>query len=115
MGYENRIISDIGQDLGLNAGDVRRALMDEHREGNRPLTEKKQVRMKRKFKDYFDLDVLVKHIVVEINSFCANSPKESLAQLFIAWIEEHMPDNKHVVFDEETLAMIEVDVAFVTA
>merc|ERR1719263_1905747 len=41
--YENRVVADIGETLGLNEGDIRRALLDEHKERNPPFKENKRL------------------------------------------------------------------------
>lgn len=109
--FENRIVADIGDALGLNAGDCRRALLDEHKERNRPLREPQQQDLIRKFRNFFDLDVMIRAFVHETNSFSEKSPKESIAQLFLSWVSEHMPE-KHLVFDEETFSNVDISFEF---
>lgn len=112
--FENRIVADIGEALGLNAGDIRRALLDEHKERNRPFREDQRQDLMNKFKVFFEFDLLLRSVVNEINSFSENSPKDSMAKLFLDWVTERMPE-KHIVFDEETFTRVEINDAFVLA
>eukprot|EP00930_Biecheleria_cincta_P056015 TRINITY_DN42226_c0_g1_i1.p1 TRINITY_DN42226_c0_g1~~TRINITY_DN42226_c0_g1_i1.p1 ORF type:complete len:482 (+),score=76.90 TRINITY_DN42226_c0_g1_i1:153-1598(+) len=109
--FENRVVADIGLDIGINAADVRRAVLDEHKERNDPFGEEEKQSLKRKFKGFFELDIMLRSFVNEVNSFSESSPKDSLAKLFLDWVSEKMPE-KHVVFDQETLANIDIDPVF---
>jgi hypothetical protein len=113
--YENRLTADLGQELGMNASDVRRASLDEHA----------QVRFAKlgardvhgavvRARELFDVHALLQALVSELNSFCAESTPDSLPRLFLDWASENMTD-KHIVFDEETCTHVEVDCALAMA
>lgn len=107
--YENRLTADLGQQLGLNADDVRRATLDEHARARFGKLSTFDVQAaSARARELFDLEALLQALVSELNSFSAESPPESLPQLFLDWASENITQ-KHLVFDEETCTRIDVD------
>mmetsp|Transcript_59843 Transcript_59843/g.129676 ORF Transcript_59843/g.129676 Transcript_59843/m.129676 type:complete len:409 (+) Transcript_59843:120-1346(+) len=101
---ENHILAAIGEDLGMNQADLRRAMLDGHaQERHDPLDEKARLKLIRAFHAKFDvdsLDALMKAFVAEVNSFSEESPADSMARQFLDWVSVSMAD-KHIVFDED--------------
>lgn len=113
--YENRLTEDIGNMVGLNADDVRRAALDEHaRARYRTLSGTDAQLAAIRCRQLFDLDAFVRALVSELNSFNAESPTNSLPRLFLDWASQNLSE-KHVVFDEETCTRVELDTTFVMA
>lgn len=108
--YENRLTADLGQHLGLNADDVRRAELDEHsRSRFAKLRAHDEVHAAVvRCRELFDLEAFLKALVSELSSFSAASSSNSLPRLFLDWASENMTE-KHVVFDEDTCTCIDVD------
>jgi len=113
--YENRLTADLGEELGLNAADVRRSELDVHAESRfarlRPQEVQAAAARARKL---FDMDAFSQALVSELNSFGADSSLNSLPRLFLDWVSKNMTE-KHVVFDEDTCSCVEVDRTLVTA
>lgn len=113
--YENRLTADLGQHLGLNADDVRRAGLDEHARARfaklRPADAEAAAARAR---ELFDVEALLQALVSELNSFSATSAPESLPRLFLEWASQNMTE-KHIVFDEATFTHIDVDCVLVMA
>jgi hypothetical protein len=113
--YENRLTADLGEQLGLNADDVRRAALDEHARARFSKLRSYEVTAAvARGRELFDFDAFVQALVGELNSFSAESSPNSLPRLFLDWASEQMTD-KHVVFDEDTCTRIEVDRTLVSA
>jgi hypothetical protein len=113
--YENRLTADLGEHLGLNADDVRRALLDEHARARFAKLPSKEVKTAAaRCRDLFDLEALVQVLVSELNSFSESSSPNSLPRLFLDWVSENMAE-KHVVFDQETFTRVDVDRTLVIA
>jgi len=113
--YENRLTADLGQQLGINANDVRRATLDEHASSRfaRVRGADADAAILRA-RELFDIAALLQALVSELNSFTVDSSPESLPQLFLKWADQHIAD-KHVVLDEETCSRIDVDCNLVMA
>eukprot|EP00928_Gymnodinium_smaydae_P100494 TRINITY_DN9872_c1_g1_i1.p1 TRINITY_DN9872_c1_g1~~TRINITY_DN9872_c1_g1_i1.p1 ORF type:complete len:447 (-),score=80.84 TRINITY_DN9872_c1_g1_i1:242-1582(-) len=113
--YENRLVLDLGDDLGLNQVDVRRAAFDEH-------ARKRYVHLKgatkqtalARCRELFDIEALQKALATELCSLSASAPAESLPRQFVAWAADAMHE-KHIVFDETTCTRVDVDDSFVLA
>jgi len=106
--YENRLTADLGEDLGLNEDDVRRAALDEHAAGRfRRVTGGAREQAAAHARKLFDLDALLKVLTAEINSFSADSSPNSLPRMFLDWAASRLTE-KHVVFDEDTCSSVEV-------
>lgn len=113
--YENRLTADIGQHLGLNADDVRRAELDVHANSRFARLRASEVNsVATRARELFDMDALLQALVSELNSFSAASTPESLPRLFLDWASQNLAE-KHVVFDEDTCTCIDLDCAFVMA
>jgi hypothetical protein len=113
--YENRLTADLGEQLGLNADDVRRAALDEHAQARfSKLGSHEVTTAVARGRELFDFDAFVQALVAELNSFSAESSSNSLPRLFLDWASENMTE-KHVVFDEDTCTRIEVDRTLVSA
>lgn len=113
--YENRLTADLGQHLGLNADDVRRAELDEHARARFPNLPAREVcAATARCRELFDLDALTQVLVSELNSFSESSSPNSLARLFLNWVSENMA-GKHVVFDQETFTRVDVNRTLVMA
>jgi len=107
--YENRLTADLGQQLGINADDVRRAALDEHARARFGKLSTQDVQAaSARTQELFDMEALLQALVSELNSFSASSTPDSLPRLFLEWASENMTE-KHIVFDEETCTHIDVD------
>jgi hypothetical protein len=106
--YENRLTADLGEALGLNGDDVRRAALDEHARCRfRPVTGDAREQAVAHARELFDLDALLKVLMAEVNSFGADSSPNSLPRMFLDWAASRLTE-KHVVFDEDTCSRVEV-------
>jgi len=106
--YANRLTVDVGEQLGLNADDVRRAALDQLAvERFSPLGEADLPGVASRCRELFDMDAMLGAFVAEVNGFNADSTPESLPRLFLVWASERLAD-KHVVFDEHTCSHVEV-------
>jgi hypothetical protein len=113
--YENRLTEDLGEHLGLNADDVRRAALDTHAQARfTKLSPNEAMAAAARCRELFDLQAFLQTLVSELNSFNDASASNSLPRLFLDWACEHMRE-KHVVFDEETCSSVEVDRTLTTA
>jgi len=106
--YENRLTADIGQPLGLNELDVRRAALDQHatERFSRIQGAGRQAAIRR-CRELFDADAFLKAFVAEVNGFSASSAEGSLPRLFLDWAAEHLTP-AHVVMDEATCSRVDV-------
>lgn len=112
---ENRLTADLGDDLGLNADDIRRARLDEHAsERFEPLSMSARESALARCRHLFDGEALVKGLVAELSAFDESSPPESLSRCFLDWAAERMT-RQHAVFDEETCSRMDVDDALALA
>jgi len=113
--YAHRLTVDLGQQLGLNADDVRRAALD-HLAAERfsPLGETDLPEAASRCRELFDVDAMLGAFVAEVNGFNAHSAPESLPRLFLSWALERLADT-HVVFDEDTCSHVEVTQDFALA
>jgi len=106
--YENRLTADLGNQLGLNVMDVRRAELDVHANARFcRLGQTEADDAAARCRELFDMDALVSTFVDEVNSFCVNSPTDSLPHLFLNWASEHLTD-KYSIFDEDTCMHVEL-------
>jgi len=106
--YENRLTADLGEHLGLNMDEIRRAKLDEHAEQRFPrlCVAEKQCAAKR-CRELFDMEALLKAFMSEVNRFGTESSEDSMAQTFLSWVSKSMT-NKHIVLDAETCCRVEV-------
>jgi len=106
--YENRLTADLGEALGLNEDDVRRAALDEHAASRfRRVTGGAREQAVAHARELFDLDALLKVLMAEVNSFSASSSQNSLPRMFLDWAASRLTEG-HVVFDEDTCSRVEV-------
>jgi hypothetical protein len=113
--YENRLTEDIGQLIGLNADDVRRAGLDEHARARFAKLRANDAQAAAvRCREMFDLDALLQATVSELNSFSESSVPNSMPRLFLNWVSRNMAE-KHLVFDEETCTRVDVDCSLVLA
>jgi len=113
--YDNRIIIDLGEAMGLNEADVRRAKKDEHAlQRFKPVPAKRLEALLKRARALFDFDAMVKAFVAEVNNFSEQSSSESMSRLFLGWVAEHM-SQKHVVFRDESCTHVEVGDALAVA
>eukprot|EP00930_Biecheleria_cincta_P100369 TRINITY_DN9200_c0_g1_i1.p1 TRINITY_DN9200_c0_g1~~TRINITY_DN9200_c0_g1_i1.p1 ORF type:complete len:519 (-),score=111.59 TRINITY_DN9200_c0_g1_i1:57-1613(-) len=107
--YENRLTHDLGDTLGLNQDDIRRAELDSHAANRFPrLTGKRLQDAAERCRQFFDLEALIRALASECNSLGEASPPESLARCFVDWASERLHE-KHVIFDEETCSKVAVE------
>lgn len=112
---ENLLIFDIGDVLGLDMVDIRRAKLDNLAfERYENLTSEEVPTVAERCRELFDLPALMQALQAELNSFSADSPSESMARQFLEWAQEHM-NNPHVVMDEETCSSVQVSQPLVLA
>jgi hypothetical protein len=113
--YENRLTEDLGEQLGLNAVDVRRAALDVHaRSRFARLSSDEAASAATRCRELFDLQAFLQALVSELNSFNEASPPNSLPRLFLGWVSENMKE-KHIVFDEECCSSVDVASTLVMA
>lgn len=106
--FENRLTQDLGHDLGLNMGDIRRAKLDEHAATRFPRLGRKQRHLfTDRCRELFDVAALIQAFVAEVNGFSESSLPESLPRLFLDWASERLTE-KHVVLDEATCTRVDV-------
>lgn len=106
--YENRLAADLGDLVGLNASDIRRAMLDVHAKQRFACLRKCERReAAARCRDLFDMGAFITAFMSEVNSFSAESAAESLPRLFLGWSNDHL-EQKHVVFDEDTCSRVEV-------
>merc|ERR1712060_767263 len=83
--YENRLTQDIGDELGLNKDDIRRAMLDEHAGRFPCLSREEQLSAAARCRELFDVEALMKALMMEVNSFDQNSSPQSLPLQFLNW------------------------------
>ncbi|CAK0814320.1 unnamed protein product, partial [Prorocentrum cordatum] len=99
---------DLGDALGLNADDVRRAALDEHAAARfRRVAGEARAQAVGHARALFDLDALLKVLMAELGSFSADSAPNSLPRTFLDWAASRLKE-KHVVVDEDTCSRVEV-------
>jgi hypothetical protein len=113
--YENRLTADLGEALGLNMDDIRRAELDEHaRMRHSPLPPQSRLVYAARCRELFDIGALLQAITAEVNGFSEASLGDSLPRLFLDWASQRMRQ-KHVVFDEATSMRVDIDKSFAMA
>eukprot|EP00746_Dinoflagellata_sp_MGD_P164008 gnl/MRDRNA2_/MRDRNA2_92408_c0_seq1.p1 gnl/MRDRNA2_/MRDRNA2_92408_c0~~gnl/MRDRNA2_/MRDRNA2_92408_c0_seq1.p1 ORF type:complete len:454 (+),score=89.13 gnl/MRDRNA2_/MRDRNA2_92408_c0_seq1:90-1451(+) len=112
--YENRLISDLGNLVGLNKDEIRQANLDGYTQRFAMLTPKELVAASARHRELFDIEALLKALTAQLNSFDAESPPESLPQQFLKWAAASLTQ-KHVVFDANTCMSIDVEDTMVLA
>merc|ERR1712151_505260 len=106
--YENRLIADLGEILGLNKDDIRRANLDHHAKQRFPCLSRGEIRTcVRRCVALFDMHAFIDAFVTEVNSFDASTPPTAFARRFLDWTDAHLVD-KHIVFDESSCSRVEV-------
>eukprot|EP00440_Ansanella_granifera_P004152 gb/GFBE01004504.1/.p1 GENE.gb/GFBE01004504.1/~~gb/GFBE01004504.1/.p1 ORF type:complete len:649 (+),score=158.00 gb/GFBE01004504.1/:1-1947(+) len=106
--YENRLIADLGEMVGLNQADIRQAKADSHAHQRfRPYTQPKREKAAAQLRSIFDLKALLKAFSAEVSSLGDESSTDSLPRVFIEWANEHMTQ-KHALLDEDTGLRVEV-------
>jgi hypothetical protein len=107
--YENRLTADLGEHLGLNADDIRRAELDVHAKSRfAKLSAEEATAAAARCRELFDLKAFLQALVSQLNSYKSSSDASSLPRLFLKWTCEHM-NEKHVVLDEETISKVDID------
>jgi len=116
--YENRLISDLGDVVGLNRDEIRQANLEcaSAKIGQRwaPLTPKELRVASARYRELFDVEALLKALTAQLNSFNAESPPESVPHQFLKWASASLTQ-KHVVFDADTCMSIDVEEPMVLA
>uniref|UniRef100_A0A7S2IR45 Uncharacterized protein n=1 Tax=Alexandrium andersonii TaxID=327968 RepID=A0A7S2IR45_9DINO len=106
---ENRLTTDLGKHVGLDAVDVRRAELDEHARDRFPrLRGSQAAAAAARCRQLFDVEALLGALAAEIGGLAEDSSAESFPRAFLTWASEHMTD-QHVLLDEETFSRIEVE------
>lgn len=110
--YLNRLTADLGEALGLNADDVRRAELDGHATARfaRLMGTDLQAAAAR-CRELFDARPLLGAFVSEAGSFDEHSPPESLPAAFLRWSAGHLRE-PHLVLDAATATRVFVDQHF---
>jgi len=113
--YENRLISDLGDLVGLNQDQIRQAKLDVHATQRfAVLSPAELVSASARLREVFDIEALLKALTAQLNSFDAESPPESVPQQFLKWVSASLTQ-KHVVFDVDTCMSIDVESPMVLA
>lgn len=106
--YENRLTADVGDDLGLDASDIRRARMDVHAASRfRRLAPGETPAVVDRCRELFDLDAMIKGLAAETSGLDADSASDSLPRLFLGWASESMT-NLHALLDRDTQMRLEI-------
>jgi hypothetical protein len=106
--YENRLAEDIGEFIGLNADDIRRASLDEHARARFACLSPEDAKLAAfRCRELFDFDAFLQAFMSELNSFSAESPANSMSRSFLDWASQNLLE-KHVVFDEDTCTRVEI-------
>jgi len=114
--YENRLLVDIGEEIGCDEADFRRAMLDEHAEARfEPLEDEAVHRCMERVRELLDVGAILKALTAEVSSFSAMSVSDSVPRLFLKWADEHMADHKHLVFEDELCANVKMTSAFALA
>lgn len=103
--FENHCALELGDTLGLNQADIKRAEHDE--EVGRRFTrmrEPKRMQLQSRFRDLLDMEALLKGIAAEMNSFSESSPAESMARQFMTWASQSMTQ-PHLLLDDESFGV----------
>jgi hypothetical protein len=112
--YENRLIEGLGDLVGLNQDEIRRAKLDEHRKRFAELSPPEQAAGSARCRELFDVEALLKALMAELNSFNFESPADSMPQQFLKWVSFSLKE-KHVVFDVGTCMSVDVEESLVLA
>lgn len=113
--YGNRLTADLGQLLGLNRADIRRAELDTlAHERFDELEEGQRLQAAQRARELFDLDAVLQALVAELRSFSSMCAADSLPGTFVEWARTHMVQ-PHLVFDEESCMHVRVDAVFALA
>merc|ERR1712146_648646 len=110
--YENRLIADIGDLVGLTMDDIRRAHLDEHAARRYPtLQPTDRDAAAKRCRELFDVEALLHAFVSEVHLFDEDSALHSLPRLFVDWISSRMTQ-KHKLLDEATCSRVEISPEF---
>jgi hypothetical protein len=113
--FENRLTADLGEALGLNMDDIRRAELDEHaRMRHAPFPQQARIEYAARCRELFDITALLQAITAEVNNFSDASTEDSLPRTFLDWASQRLR-LKHVVFDEATAMRVDIDQSFALA
>lgn len=114
--YEHRLVVDLGNALGLDSADIRRAALDEHaRRRHAVLNQQEKEKAVVRARQLFDVEACLKAFLAEVSSPHEHSDQTSLPALFLEWASEHLGEHRHVVLDEETCTTIQIDNDFARA
>merc|ERR1712100_903508 len=84
--YENRLTADLGDVLGLNCADIRRAELDGLASSRfERLSNEQRSEAAARARELFDLDAFLQALVAEFCSFSPESPLDSLSAIFVDW------------------------------
>jgi len=112
--YENRLTQDIGDALGLNQDDIRRAMLDEHAMRFPRLSREEQLSAAARCRELFDVEALVKALMAEVSSFGLKSSAASLPLQFLNWASERLRQ-KYIVFTDDSATDIRISEGFALA
>lgn len=104
--FENRLIIDIGLDLGFSFHEIQRAWADPHVNRWHPVSSPDAAC--ERVRQLFDVGALVKALVAELSAFDEASDADSTARQFLEWSEQAVV-RRHDILDEETCAKISID------
>merc|ERR1712008_58892 len=98
--YENRLVTDIGDAIGLNKEDIRLASLDMHAQQRFPrLQSKKAAEAADRCRHLFDLEAFIKALTVETNALNADCSTGSLPRQFVEWASVGLRD-PHIISDQ---------------
>lgn len=112
--YENRLMADLGQELGLSADDVRQARLDMHAGRFGRLTGEALQSAATRCRELFDVTALLQAVTAEINSFSAEAQPESLPCLFMTWAAASLSE-PHAIFSADDPHRVDVGEPLVLA
>lgn len=87
--YEQRLLRDLGDALGLNEADVQMAALDEEALARfAPLSTQERLQTTARFQELFDVEALISVVVSEVRNSDSGSPPTSLASALFRWAAE---------------------------
>lgn len=106
--FENWISLEVGDRLGLDKADIRRARHDAEVDSRfHRMNERERKDFEARIRGCLDVRAMLQAFCAEVNAFSENSPADSFARQFLDWTKDAMAD-PHGVFDE-TCMHVEVN------
>merc|ERR1712232_820984 len=91
--------------------DIRRAMLDDHAMRFPRLSREEQLSAAARCRELFDVEALVKALMVEISSFGLMSSSASLPLQFLNWASKRL-GQKYIVFTDDSATDIRIEEGF---